>query len=428
MEQDYLSLFIEESRDQLRIFADHLIRLEQVNDPSTIASLFRAAHSIKGMAMTMEFTCMSALTHAAEDLLDDVRTGRLPLSPVLVDTLLETQDTLTALLDQIERTGHEGALDTAALHARLLLARQGPASDSTRKPVEPRATTTPENPSQETAPAVNGSAGGNRTAPLPTTVRVQTSQLADLITFASTLSVHFAQVEQRSQELADTTLAAHVEALRQTVQQVETLAALLSTEPVATVFYRFPRMVQETARKLGKQVELRMTGEDTRIDRRIVEEIADPIMHMLRNSLDHGLELPEDRLRSGKSSVGHIELDATARDNRVVISVTDDGRGIDLAQVAQKARERGLLGQEEVQSEQTLHSLLFTPGFSTAATVSTLSGRGVGLDVVRTKVEALAGTVEVFSQPGVGTRFVLSVPLTMTIGDGQLGRIQEQQH
>src|SRR5690606_29748920 len=185
--------------------------------------------------------------------------------------------------------------------------------------------------------------------------------------------------------------------------------------PVERIFSKFPRLVRDVSRQLGKKVELIITGEDTELDRRVLQQIGDPLMHLIRNALDHGLETPEERQQAGKPPVGRLHLSAHHANNRVIITVADDGRGIDARRVVAKAVDRGLVSPQRAQelTETEIYQLLFMPGFSTAERVSNLSARGVGLDVVRRNIEGLGGQVSVQSAPGQGTTFSLSLPLTL---------------
>jgi two-component system chemotaxis sensor kinase CheA len=187
--------------------------------------------------------------------------------------------------------------------------------------------------------------------------------------------------------------------------------------PLAQVFSRFPRMVRDLARELGRQVEFVIEGEDTELDRSVIDEIGDPLVHLLRNAVDHGIEPPAVRERRGKEATGHVRLSACYEGNHVLIAVEDDGEGIDCQAVLAKAEERGLITAQEAKalSEKEIYRLLFMPGFSTAARITDVSGRGVGLDVVQSKIESLGGSIEVTSRPGQGTRFAIRLPLTLAI-------------
>ncbi|MDM7321700.1 MAG: chemotaxis protein CheA, partial [Gammaproteobacteria bacterium] len=190
--------------------------------------------------------------------------------------------------------------------------------------------------------------------------------------------------------------------------------------PISVAFNRFPRMVHDISRQLGKQVELRIHGENTELDKTVLEKIGDPLVHLVRNALDHGLEPPEERRAAGKPEVGILTLNAYHKGGSIVIEISDDGRGINKERVLAKAREKGLVGSDDVLPDERIYELIFAPGFSTAEAVTDLSGRGVGMDVVKSNIQALSGSLEIKSVQGKGTTFIIRLPLTLSIMDGQL--------
>lgn len=196
--------------------------------------------------------------------------------------------------------------------------------------------------------------------------------------------------------------------------------------PISVAFNRFPRLVRDISRKLGKKIELKISGENTELDKTVLEKIGDPLVHMVRNSLDHGLEMPEERLAVGKPEVGVIHLNAYHKGGNIIIEISDDGRGINKTKVLSKARERGLINTDEYLADERIYELLFAPGFSTADQVTDISGRGVGMDVVKRNIQALGGGIEVRSEEGKGTTFTIRLPLTLSIMDGQLVMVGDQ--
>ncbi|MCY0877176.1 MAG: chemotaxis protein CheA [Firmicutes bacterium] len=537
MTPEYLDMFIDETRQHLRAFSDSMIEMERTQDPSAIAVLFRAAHTIKGMAMTMDFTQMGNLTHQAESVLDGVRTGQLEISHELIDALLQTLDTLEAILDQIERTGAEGTVDVASTLAQLAFVRTGGGDQSTTGATAPAIAASsvthhhlayedhvrtaiatalsqglhvyevqvslaatcqmkaarcfilfaalggqdhllvtdppmqrieqedfadkiafivwseetvisfretiervPEisiaqllewdetGLSESQATSVDTPTAAEKEASTAArkhthAVRVDTSKLDELMNLVSECAAYKTHLEQISLQVNHAELSDTVTQLSHLSSALQSLLLSIRMVPVEAVFQRFPRMVRDTALRLGKEVDFITTGWDTHLDRTVIEEIGDPIMHMLRNSLDHGLEPTEERIRVGKSPAGRIELSAYTSGNDVFIEVADDGRGIDRERVLQKAVERGLISPGQPLRDHEVDRLLFAPGFSTAEAVSDLSGRGVGLDVVHSKIESLSGKIEIHSKFGVGTRFVIRLPLTLAVTDGLLVRI-----
>jgi two-component system chemotaxis sensor kinase CheA len=253
-------------------------------------------------------------------------------------------------------------------------------------------------------------------------VRVDFSQLDHLLNLVGELIIHRTKLHELGREIAEQMSGTEAADLLSAVQQVASVSTQLQETvmdirmlPIRHVFERFPRLVRDLARQQGKDIELILEGEGTRIDKAIIDEIGEPLVHMIRNSVDHGIESPEVRVARGKTPTGTILLSAMQESNHVLITIMDDGSGIDAAAVRRKAVDRGLLKADEAIADRELVQLIFSQGFSTAETVSDLSGRGVGLDVVLKSIERLNGLVEVETVPGVGTKFIIQLPLTLAI-------------
>ncbi|MDQ0337284.1 two-component system chemotaxis sensor kinase CheA [Caldalkalibacillus uzonensis] len=299
----------------------------------------------------------------------------------------------------------EGALETAAASA--------PSADSEQlKSGQP-----------ETSPHRNGS---QRT--LNKTIRVNIDRLDALMNLFSELVIDRGRLEKISKELQHQELIETVEHMSRMSSDLQDLILNMRMVPIEQVFNRFPKMVRSLSRELGKEVELAMSGTETELDRTVIDEIGDPLVHLLRNAIDHGLETTEERKRLGKPEQGRLELKAYHSGNHVFIEVRDDGRGIDRSKVLKKAIERGVISRErsEELSDQDVYQLLFASGFSTAEKVSDISGRGVGLDVVKNKIESLGGNVSVLSQPGAGTTFTVQLPLTLSIISALLVKVMDE--
>ncbi|WP_415888576.1 chemotaxis protein CheA [Neptuniibacter sp. SY11_33] len=264
-------------------------------------------------------------------------------------------------------------------------------------------------------------------------IRVDTDKIDALINRVGELVITQAMLGQVGEELAEITGGSEVERLQAGLEQLERNTRDLQEDvmrvrmlPISFVFNRFPRLVHDVSGKLGKKVELVITGEQTEIDKTVMEKIGDPMVHLIRNSLDHGLEAPEERIAAGKSEVGRVELNAYHQGGFIIIDITDDGRGLNTEKIYQKALENGLITADQQLSDSEINELIFKPGFSTADAVSDLSGRGVGMDVVRRNIESLGGHVSVTSEPGHGSTFSVSLPLTLAILDGQLVRVHNE--
>lgn len=270
----------------------------------------------------------------------------------------------------------------------------------------------------------NSEAGGS--------IRVSTQKIDALINMAGELVITQAMLAQLGEKLEDTGLQ-EIEHLRDGLAQLERNSrelqdAVMSIRmlPISFAFSRFPRMIRDLTTKLDKKVRLVTTGEQTELDKTVMEKIGDPLVHLVRNSFDHGIEMPEDRRKAGKDEIGTIELNAYHQGGNIVIEVVDDGKGLDKDVIVAKAREKGLLGPDEQVADDKALELIFEPGFSTAAQVSDLSGRGVGMDVVRRNIRDLGGHIELDSTPGEGTRFTIRLPLTLAILDGQLVTVGDE--
>lgn len=265
--------------------------------------------------------------------------------------------------------------------------------------------------------------------PSGATIRVDLERVDRLIDLVGELVINQAMLAQRvieSEQTRSSTVALGLDELEQLTRQIQDSVMAIRAQPVKSVFQRMPRLVREIAGATGKQVRLVMDGEGTEVDKTVIERLSDPITHMLRNAIDHGLETPDERIAAGKSGEGTVRLAALHRSGRIVIEVSDDGKGIDRPRVREIAIKKGLIGADVTLSDDEIDNLIFLPGFSTAAAVSNISGRGVGMDVVKRSIQALGGRISISSQPGKGSTFTLSLPLTLAVLDGMVVSTSEQ--
>lgn len=286
-------------------------------------------------------------------------------------------------------------------------------------PVKPAPAPAAPTPAQATAPA----------AAAPVTIRVDLERVDRLINAVGELVIQQAMLAQRVTESGlarSSDIGLGLEDLELLTREIQDSVMAIRAQPVKSVFQRMPRLVREAAEATGKKVKLVTSGEDTEVDKTVVERLAEPITHMLRNAIDHGLESPEDRLAAGKPAEGTVRLAALHRSGRIVIEIADDGKGINRPRVKGIAVERGLIAEDAVLSDDEIDNLIFLPGFSTAAEVSDLSGRGVGMDVVRRSIQSLGGRISISSVPGKGSTFTLSLPLTLAVLDGMVVGAAEQ--
>lgn len=409
----YRDLFVSESRNHLATFNALIVQLEDnVSDRAAIDEMFRHAHSLKGMAATMQFDAVTTLAHRMEDLLGRVRSNEIAFCPALADLLLEGSDLLSGMVSVIEN-GEGEQPDATSLIERLATFTPDP-SQGTRKTPE----TPPVDAGSETTPADSPQTRHQfRQSDSFKSVRVKTETLDRLVNITGELITTRHRLMDRARRYAGP-------ALDETLHQLSALLRELRDEvfkarmlPFAIIAERFPRLVRDLARKQGKEVSLQVEGKEIELDRGILEEITEPLVHILRNAVDHALESPDARVAAGKPPVGVVTITVARDKDHVDITVSDDGRGMDPARLAQKAVEKKILTPAQAYniSRQAALMLICAPGFSTAAQVSDVSGRGVGMDVVKTAVHVLGGTLAIEAETGRGSRFILRLPITVSI-------------
>jgi two-component system chemotaxis sensor kinase CheA len=415
--------FIAEAEESLQAMDQDLIRLEQApSDQELLNRVFRAMHSVKGTAGFFGLEPIVRLGHQAEDVLTHLRKGKLQLNRQIMDALLAARDLLGHMLADLRG----GALREYPLE-RVVSLLEAAQSDP---PAER------DSPAASSATKVDQAVGKSIPSTEPgeppakpehqASMRVQVQKLDELVDLIGELVlernrllqvVKESTIGQRSACGGDSPLCRSVERLSAVTEELQSAALRTRMVSMQSVFSRFPRLVRDLARSLDKQVELVIRGEETEIDKTLVELISDPLVHLVRNSLDHGLESPGERAAAHKPPQGTICLGAQQQSDHILVTVSDDGRGIDPARVLQKAIEKGLVSQERAASlsKKDILEFIFAPGFSTAQKATDLSGRGVGMDVVRCNLSKMNGTVIVESEPGKGTTIELSLPLTMAI-------------
>lgn len=552
----YMSVFIDESKEHLQLMNDSLLKLEQEpEDIKIIDEVFRSAHTLKGMSATMGFSRIAELTHHMENVLDNIRTGKASVDTALVDILFECLDTLNALVDEVIENGQETTEVTELMEklevmtkggqSKLKVAEVKVASPVQNKEVvessklkmdfneyekelviagyhknmktylievrlddgcllkaartymvfrnleeigeiiksnpsvqeleeekfdnsftvaflsnknsvevkkevedisevrnvtveeyvinEEEKVKKAEEPKKAETKQANTKAPAKGDKPVEAvkktaTVRVDTEKLDALMNLVAELVINktrLAQIgsEYNLQELSET--LSHVDRVTSDLQAVVTKARMV---PIETVFSRFPRMVRDLAKDLGKDIDLVIQGKETELDRTVIDEIGDPLVHLIRNSVDHGVEKPEIRTQNGKNPTGTILLKAEHEGNSVVITIKDDGKGINEEVMVRKALEKGLITEEEAEkmSKEEKIKLIFASGFSTAEKITDVSGRGVGMDVVRTKIEALNGSIEVLSEVGEGSEIRIKLPLTLAIIEALMVKLEDE--
>jgi two-component system chemotaxis sensor kinase CheA len=470
--------FLVEARELLQRLSEQLVELEaSPRDAELLNAVFRAFHTVKGGAGFLAIDPMVQLCHQAEDLLNEARNGVVVLDSAQMDALLEALDLLNVQMDAMSSgdtlpapaasllrrlqshvapapapapvaapmpapVEEGGAIDDSEFEALLdsLYGRNG--APGAPAPAPAASTAISDDEFEALLDSLHGKgAAPTAVAPPPVaaapppvaelapksparapaqaeqTVRVDTGRLDDLVNRAGELVLVRNRLLSLASRSGDETLGVAAGDLDRVADDLQGAVLGMRMQPVGRLFQRFPRIVRDLARQLGKDIELVTEGEDTDLDRGLVEALADPLVHLLRNAVDHGLEMPDDRERAGKPRKGRVRLSASQRGERIVIIVSDDGRGMNPQVLRTKAVEKGVIDEDQAArlSEVESLELIFRPGFSTAATVSDISGRGVGMDVVKTRIIELGGTLQVRSKLGQGSELELAVPLTLAI-------------
>jgi two-component system chemotaxis sensor kinase CheA len=420
--------FILESREHLTTIEQCLLTLEREPDNAdAINSVFRGFHSIKGLAGILEFAAIQEISHEVETALNLARDGALAVTPAVIDVVLESVDYLSRAIAAVESGG---ARERGSGHDSLLERVRAVMAE---KPGEPALAAAPETALEaagETvvAPPVEGTRSVVAVESL--SVRVATAKLDYLVDMVGEMVIAQSLL-RHSQTLAaasDPRLHRDLSQLARITGEVQKTAMAMRMVSIGHLFQHAVRQIRDLSRQLGKQVDLVTRGENTELDKCIAEQLADPLMHMVRNAIDHGIGDPEERVAAGKPPRATITLAAYHQAGQIVIEVADDGRGLDCRKILAKARERGLAKDGEHLSEDDAFRLILEPGFSTADQVTGISGRGVGMDVVRRQVEKLRGRIEIRSQAGQGTAFLLKLPLTMAIIDGLVVAVGGQRY
>ena len=465
--QEILEDFLIEAFEMIEQLDQDLVELEnRPEDLELLNRIFRVAHTIKGSGSFLNFSVLTHLTHHMEDVLNKARHGELTITPDIMDVVLESIDFMKKLLNAIRDTGTDANTgldsDIANIVARLDAISKGespqdiPASQessTTQEAPQSQApqeasnnaqeevdysNMSPEEVEKEIERLLNQRQEENKTlaTSVEQTIRVDVKRLDSLMNLIGELVLGknrlikiYNDVEERYEG------EKFLEELNQVVASVSMVTtdiqlAVMKTRmlPIGRVFNKFPRMVRDLSRELGKNIELVISGEETELDKSIVEEIGDPLVHLIRNACDHGIESKEERIAAGKKEQGTVELKAYNEGNHIVVEITDDGKGMDPATLKAKAIEKGIIGEREADTmtDREAYSLIFKAGFSTAKVVTNVSGRGVGMDVVKTNIEKLNGIIDVDSTYGEGTTLKLKIPLTLAIIQSLLVGVQEE--
>ena len=431
----YAELFRAEARERLSEMNTSLLALERGEGADRVAELFRAVHTVKGMSAAMGYIPVRDLSHALETLLDLLRRGALPVTPAVVETLFEAVDTLESAIVAVSQDAHEEIDVSAAVASLEAMTETAPVENDAINPTmewpvmrqvdrtpavpQPAAKPAPA-PAAPAAPAMSGEKGQRF-------VRVDAARLDSLMTLIGELVIARGRLQDIARKSANPALSETVLNASRLIGNLQTEITTARMVPVGQAFERFERMVRDTSHVLGKKVVFEILGSDIEVDKSVLDEIGEPVMHLIRNSLDHGVETPAERRVAGKPPVAKLTLSAARERSSVVIRVSDDGRGIDMNRVLERASSAGLIEPDHgLLSDAEILALIARPGFSTTTKVTEISGRGVGLDVVATKVRSLGGSVELSTDAGAGTEIRLELPMTLAIIHALLARSENE--
>ena len=425
--------FLVESHENLDQLDRDLVALErEPGSRDLLGSIFRTIHTIKGTSGFLAFGRLESVTHVGENLLARLRDGKMSMTPQTTDVLLAMVDSVRELLASIEATGAEGDVDVAGVVERISALLDTPAATAGPVPtpieelvaealLEPAATPVP-TPAPEPAPTVEAPAesteeGVTRRNVADSSIRVDVELLDTLMRLVGELVLTRNQIVRQAGEQEGPDLMRSAQRLNLIATELQEGVMKTRMQPIDHLWSKLPRVVRDLGATCGKKVSLAMVGRETELDRSLLESVKDPLTHLVRNAVDHGLESPEDRVAAGKPAEGLLTLRAYHEGGQVVVEVCDDGAGIDPDKIAAKAVDKGLRTPAQLAqlSPTDILQLIFLPGFSTATAVTNVSGRGVGMDVVKTNIESIGGTIEVESVVGRGTTCRLRIPLTLAI-------------
>lgn len=427
-EDEIVQEFLVESHENLDQLDRDLVDLEQQpGSRELLSSIFRTIHTIKGTSGFLAFSRLESLTHVGENLLSRLRDGELTMTPQIAESLLHMVDAVRSLLTVVERTGSDADADAAINIDPIVDALKAcldPIADGPEEHVEAEVHI---DAFEATAPAVaavvvdDSAEHPARRAVADSTVRVDVDLLDTLVRLVGELVLSRNQILQQAdaavQDGADVELVRASQRLNLVASELQESIMKTRMQPIGQLWAKFPRVVRDLGAQLGRNVKLEMEGQETELDRTLLEAVKDPLTHLVRNSIDHGIETPEVRAAAGKSAQGTLLLKAYHESGQVVVEIVDDGKGIDPAVIGAMGVKRGVVSEDQLARMETreILDLIFRPGFSTAETVTNVSGRGVGMDVVRTNIERIGGTVDLSSRPGHGTTVRVRIPLTLAI-------------
>lgn len=443
----FKEIFVSESKEHLVALNAALVELEKrPSNKEVLNDIFRVAHTLKGMSATMGYDKITKLAHQMEDVLDRLRKGESEAKGNIVDVIFECFDELENLVGEVE-TGNESKVDVDGLVVKLqaLISKEEQKPQQSQAAVDGPETSNPVVPAPvetnriaeteikipeeelKSSDEAEGAAGTSAKK-VKTSIRINISHLDTMMNLVGEMVISKSQLEQIA-------VSRQIDELKETLQQLDRIAvelqeAVLKTRmvPLLQIFDRYPRMVRDLSLKLGKEVDFDIFGADIEIDRMLIEEINEPLVHLLRNALDHGIESPEKRMEMGKPRKGKVVLSARRERGYISVNITDDGKGLDPAAVRQKAMEKGIINSEEAKAltDENALFLICDQRFSTAETITDISGRGVGMDVVKNAIESFNGRLVINSTKNVGSSFSVNLPLSIAIISALLIKVKDE--
>lgn len=435
-DHELIADFVVECRDYLESAEAALLELEaNPTNSEAINTVFRAFHTVKGTSGFLGLDVITTFAHEAESLFSRVRDKELPFAGVIPDVALRASDVVKALVDAVDKalkgTPMTRPRDYDVVLAELARIAAGDAASLAASTNTFFPTPDTEARKPKLVPAQEAWKGEERRdQSADSSIRVRTDRLDRLIDMVAELVIAQTMIAQDDSvpQVGHHGLARKVSHAGKIVRELHDLSLSMRMVPLKPTFQKMTRLVRDVAQNVGKEVEFVTDGEETEIDRNMVDALSDPLVHMVRNAVDHGIEMPDARILAGKPRHGTVRLSAKHSGGNVLVELRDDGRGLDKDRIIEKAIEKGLIESAAKMTESEIFNLIFAPGFSTAAQVTGLSGRGVGMDVVRRNIEALRGLIDISSAPGEGTVFTVRLPLTLAVTDGMLVQVGPERY
>ncbi|HET9238924.1 MAG TPA: chemotaxis protein CheA [Oligoflexus sp.] len=436
--QQLVTTFLAEADEFIEEMEAGLLALEEnSDDKGLIDQVFRAAHSLKGSSMAVGLTQVGSFTHELEALLLEVKEHRLSISPAVIGTLLKCNDHVKTMIEGLKKD-LSATFDSTGLIAEISNFK----SQKTKAPAPPAAFgffedddkgQAEDDPDEHATKDHQNEANGHKqphglAARSQEQIKVSQEKIDRLVNNIGEMAILLTVLEEQIYQVAGTKLQSTVKQLYKISKDVQDVSISLRMLPVKPVFQKLKRIVRDVSTKLNKKVELHLIGEDFEVDKSILDMVSDPLVHIVRNAADHGIETPAQRIKAGKDPFGTITLEACHENGRLVFYIIDDGGGIDTERVKAKAVKLGLIDPKKDMPHDEIVNLIFHPGFSTKDQVTDISGRGVGMDVVKNNIQKMSGEIDIKTEKGVGSMFKITVPQTFSIIDGTVVQAANQRY